>query len=96
MSFTTYFMFTIPTSFTQGDRVTWTQRLQGYSSLTDTVSCFIRGQSSLDLTATGNLSYTDEWDFEISSIQSMALVTFSHIRVARLNVGERHKNKINS
>ena len=45
------FMFTIPTTFTQGDRVVWKQRLTGYNSATDTLTCFIRGQSSLDLTA---------------------------------------------
>lgn len=67
-------MFTIPNSFTQGDTVAWTQRLQGYSSLTDTLTCFIRGQASLDLTASGNSNFTDEWDFVIGSSDSSSLV----------------------
>lgn len=67
-------MFTIPTSFTQGDRVIWKQRLTGYNSATDTLTCFIRGQSSLDLTAGGNSGYSDEWDFEMTSSQSLSLI----------------------
>ena len=67
-------MFTIPTTFTQGDRVVWKQRLTGYNSATDTLTCFIRGQSSLDLTAVGNPGYSDEWDFEMNLAQSNSLV----------------------
>lgn len=65
-------MFNIPQSFTQGDRVTWFQGLAAtYDPATDTLSCFIRGQSALDLTGvpTGL-----GWNFEITPIQSAALI----------------------
>ncbi len=63
-------MFNIPKQITQGDRITWTQELEGYNPATDTLSCFIRGQSALDLTGVSNGS---SWDFEITSPQSEAL-----------------------
>ena len=60
-------MFNIPTQITQGDLITWSQELEGYNPVTDTLSCFIRGQSAvLDLNGDG-------WDFEITSAQSANL-----------------------
>lgn len=64
-------MFNVP-NFTQGDRITWYEELPDLDPLTDTLSCFIRGVGSLDLTA-----FTDGddgvWQFEISSAQSQGL-----------------------
>ncbi len=64
-------MFNIPKQITQGDRITWTQELEGYNPATDTLSCFIRGQSAaLDLNSVPN---GEGWDFEITSAQSANL-----------------------
>ena len=60
-------MFNIPKQITQGDKTTWTEKLPNYNPLTDTLSCFIRGQTALDLTGTAT---TEGWDFTIESGQS--------------------------
>lgn len=61
----------IPQKITQGDRVSWSQNLDNFSPSIDILSCFIRGQSSLDLTGVGNeLS----WDFTVLEAQSAALL----------------------
>lgn len=63
--------WTIPQTITQGDRVTWTQLLDGYNPITDTLSCFVRGASGgLDLTGTPNV---DAWDFTITETQAASL-----------------------
>lgn len=56
---------------TQGDTVEWSQSLEGYSPATDTLSCFIRGQSSLNLTGVPNSN--GNWDFTIDTNQSILL-----------------------
>ncbi|NJO98545.1 MAG: hypothetical protein HC764_23205 [Pleurocapsa sp. CRU_1_2] len=62
--------FNIPTTITQGDRVTWKQILPDYNPVIDTLSCFIRGATALDLTGT---PLGEGWEFEIESTQSQAL-----------------------
>ena len=63
-------MLNIPNQITQGDTVEWYETLPDYNPATDTLSCFIRGQSALDLTGvpSGN-----QWDFTITSAQSQTL-----------------------
>jgi hypothetical protein len=64
-------MWNIPTTITQGDRFSWWEHLSLYNPLTNTLSCFIRGQSgALDLTATGSV---DRFEFTVDSVQSMGL-----------------------
>lgn len=63
-------MFNIPKQITQGDKTTWSEKLPDYSPLTDTLSCFIRGQTALDLTGTAT---TEGWDFAIESAESETL-----------------------
>ena len=63
-------MFNIPKQITQGDKTTWTEKLPDYNPLTDTLSCFIRGQTALDLTGTAT---TKGWDFTIESAESETL-----------------------
>lgn len=60
----------IPKSFAQGDRIVWSEHLPDYDPSADILSCFIRGQSSLDLTGVHNDDY---WDFVITSAQSAKL-----------------------
>lgn len=65
--------FNIPSQITQGDRVSWNQELDKFipdGRPIDTLSCFIRGQSSLDLTGVPN---GFNWDFVITESQSLAL-----------------------
>lgn len=62
--------FNIPKSFTQGDRQSWIEHFPDSEPGVDTVSCFIRGQSSLDLTGVPN---GDLWSFEITEEQSSNL-----------------------
>lgn len=62
-------MFSIP-NFTQGDRITWYEEFSDLNPNTDTLSCFIRGVGSLDLTAVPD---SGQWRFEISSAQSQGL-----------------------
>jgi hypothetical protein len=58
----------IPQTITQGDRVFWSQILDGYNNITDTLSCFIRGASGgIDLTGVPS---GDGWDFTINEAQS--------------------------
>ena len=64
-------IFNIPTQFTQGDSFSWYIKLGDYNPATDTLSCFIRGQSALDLTGISN---ADRWDFAITSVQSAELI----------------------
>ena len=64
-------MFNIPKQITQGDKTTWTEKLPDYNPLTDTLSCFIRGQKALDLTGTAT---TEGWDFTIESAESETLI----------------------
>ena len=61
---------TIPIKITQGDDVAWSQTLDDYNPATDTLSCFIRGQSALDLTGVPN---GNQWDFTITSAESQDL-----------------------
>lgn len=61
----------IPTQITQGDFITWSEELPDYNPATDTLSCFIRGQSALDLTGVANGT---KWDFTLTSTQSDALI----------------------
>lgn len=63
-------MFNIPKQITQGDKTTWTEKLSDYNPLTDTLSCFIRGQTALDLTGTPT---AEGWYFTIDSAQSETL-----------------------
>ena len=63
-------MFNIPKQITQGDKTTWTEKLPDYNPLTDTLSCFIRGQTALDLTGTAT---AEGWNFAIESAQSETL-----------------------
>jgi hypothetical protein len=64
-------MWNIPVAITQGDRVTWSQKLDIYNPATDTLSCFVRGTSpGLDLTGTPN---SNCWDFIITEAQSTSL-----------------------
>ena len=63
--------WTIPTQITQGDRITWKEKLDQYNPATDNLSCFIRGQNgSLDLTATPS---GDGWEFIIPEVSSATL-----------------------
>ncbi len=62
-------MYIIP-NLTQGDRVTWTEKLPDYNPATDTLSCFIRGEVQLDLTATAD---NGVWLFVISESESQRL-----------------------
>jgi hypothetical protein len=78
-------MWNIPTTITQGDRVTWSQKLDIYNPATDTLSCFVRGTSpGLDLTGTPNskaetvgspdhVPRRNCWDFIITEAQSTSL-----------------------
>ena len=61
----------IPQQITQGDLITWSQDKIGYNPATDTLNCFIRGNSALDLTGVSN---GNGWDFEIASAQSANLI----------------------
>jgi hypothetical protein len=63
--------FNIPTTITQGDRVTWKEILPDYNPIIDTLSCFVRGATALDLTG---IPGSDDWDFLIGSTQSQALM----------------------
>ncbi len=63
-------MFNIPKQITQGDKITWSEKLPDYNPLTDTLSCFIRGQTALDLTGTPT---AEGWYFTIDSAQSETL-----------------------
>ncbi len=71
----------IPKSFTQGDRITWKEKLDQYNPATDNLSCFIRGQNgSLDLTATPLPSASPllggtegGWEFIIPEVSSATL-----------------------
>lgn len=63
-------MLNIPTEITQGDDIAWSQTLEDYNPATDTLSCFIRGQSALDLTGVPN---GNQWDFTLTSAQSQTL-----------------------
>ena len=64
-------IWTIPQKITQGDRITWTQNLDKFFPAVDILFCFIRGQSSLDLTGVGNGFI---WDFTITEAQSTTLL----------------------
>ena len=74
-------MFNIPKQFTQGDRITWKEKLDQYNPATDNLSCFIRGQNgSLDLTATPLPSASPllggtegGWEFLIPEVSSATL-----------------------
>ena len=62
------YIWNIPTEFTQGDRLSWYEHLADYHPTTDSLSCFIRGQTaSLDLTAS---SSSDGFEFAVSETQS--------------------------
>ncbi len=71
----------IPKSFTQGDRITWKEKLDQYNPATDNLSCFIRGQNgSLDLTATPLPSASPlvggtegGWEFNIPEVSCATL-----------------------
>ena len=63
-------MFKIPPQFTQGDRITWQETFADYDPLSDTLTCFLRGASSLDLTGVPD---NNKWQFEISTTQSAGL-----------------------
>lgn len=65
-------IWNIPNQITQGDTVEWSQTLDNYNPATDTLSCFIRGKSPLDLTGNAN---GDAWDFSIDTNQSILLAT---------------------
>ncbi|MEL6493554.1 MAG: hypothetical protein AAFQ41_00340 [Cyanobacteria bacterium J06623_7] len=60
----------IPTQITQGDDIEWSQTLEDYDPSSDTLSCFVRGASALDLTGVAN---GNQWDFVITSAQSQDL-----------------------
>lgn len=60
----------IPQTITQGDRITWTEQLDDYHPATNTLRCYIRGFSALNLDGVRN---SDGWDFEITSAQSETL-----------------------
>lgn len=65
-------IWNIPQKITQGDRVTWTQNLDGFDSAVDTLSCFLRGQSSaVDLT--GSPLLLGGWEFSLTEAQSANL-----------------------
>lgn len=64
-------IWNIPQQITQGDRVNWTQTLDVYDPSFDTLYCFVRGKSSIDLTGVAN---NQAWDFEITEAQSIDLV----------------------
>ncbi len=74
-------MFNIPKQFTQGDCITWKEKLDQYNPATDNLSCFIRGQNgSLDLTATPLPSASPllggtegGWEFLIPEVSSATL-----------------------
>ena len=67
-------IWTVPQKITQGDRITWTQNLDGFDSAFDTLSCFLRGQNSaLDLTGTPLL--LGGWEFLISEAVGATLQT---------------------
>ena len=59
--------FNIPQKITQGDATTWTEEITEYNPGTDTLICYVRGESRLDLTATANNGL---FEFAISSDQS--------------------------
>jgi hypothetical protein len=64
--------FNIPTQITQGDRTSWWEHFPEHNPLTDTLSCFIRGQATaLDLTAVGSV---DGFEFTLSETSSMQLL----------------------
>ncbi len=63
-------MFNIPKQITQGDTVSWSETLEEYNPATDTLKCFIRGKSILDLTGVSN---GNQWDFTIDTNQSILL-----------------------
>ncbi|MEO0835924.1 MAG: hypothetical protein AAFY16_08050, partial [Cyanobacteria bacterium J06642_3] len=68
-------LWNIPNQITQGDDIEWSQTLEDYNPATDTLSCFIRGASSLDLTGIPN---GNQWDFTITSAQSQDLTPESY------------------
>ena len=64
-------MFNIPRQITQGDCITWKEKLDQYDPATDNLSCFIRGQNgALNLTATQS---GDSWKFIIPEVSSATL-----------------------
>lgn len=63
--------FNIPTQITQGDRASWWEHFPEHNPLTDTLTCFIRGQATaLDLTAVGSV---DGFEFTLSETSSMQM-----------------------
>jgi hypothetical protein len=67
-------IFAIPKQFTQGDRVVWSESISGASNAIDVLSCFIRGQSSLDLTGVADPNNLDTWNFEIVEAMNDTLI----------------------
>ena len=65
-----FIIFKIPTQITQGDTLEWSENLADYNSAADTLKCFIRGSSTLDLTRVAN---GNAWDFAINTNQSILL-----------------------
>lgn len=65
-------MFNIPNQITQGDTVKWSETLDDYNPATNTntLKCFIRGATKLDLEGVAS-DYG--WDFTITSTQSEEL-----------------------
>lgn len=60
----------IPNQITQGDTVKWSETNDDYNPATDTLKCFIRGATKLDLEGVENAGV---WDFTITSAESAAL-----------------------
>ena len=59
--------FNIPLKITQGDAVTWSEEIAEYDPNVDTLICYVRGESRLDLAATNNSGL---FEFAITSDQS--------------------------
>jgi hypothetical protein len=57
-------MFNIPRQFTQGDRVTWLEKIDGYNPTTDTLNLYVRGLNGL-INAVG-IPDGEEWLFDLT------------------------------
>lgn len=61
----------IPQQITQGDRVTWTEEFEGKISDDEQLKFLIKGSSEINVIGQ---YYGAGWDFEITPLQSKALI----------------------
>jgi hypothetical protein len=67
-------MFNIPQKFTQGDRLEWSETKWDFDNRTEIMSCFLRGQTGLDLTGIPDPDNYNKWNFEVGEQTSFVLL----------------------